>query len=140
MSVRGLKKMNNQKLASGVDLIKIDRFQNLDPAIRARFINRVYTPIEIKLCADRNESLAGRFAAKEAVAKTLGCGIGPVHWQDIEIQATEDLQPLLVLHGPASEAARNLGLSLWSVSITHTQEYAMAFVVASGSFPDGITG
>jgi holo-[acyl-carrier protein] synthase len=131
--------MNNQKLASGVDMVKIDRFQNLDPAIRARFINRVYTPIEIKLCADRNESLAGRFAAKEAVAKTLGCGIGPVRWQDIEIQATEELQPLLILHGPASEAAQRLGLSQWSVSITHTQEYAMAFVVALGTLSTTIS-
>jgi holo-[acyl-carrier protein] synthase len=125
--------MNTQQLLNGVDLVKIDRFQNLDPAIRARFINRVYTPSEIKLCANRNESLAGRFAAKEAVAKTLGCGIGAVHWQDIEILATEELQPWLILHGPADEAAKQLGLTLWAISITHTFEYAMAFVVAAGS-------
>jgi len=125
--------MNLQQLACGVDLVKIDRFETLDPAIRARFINRVYTPVEIKLCDNRNESLAGRFAAKEAVAKTLGCGIGTIRWQDIEILASEDMQPLVHLHGPAAEAATRQGMGLWSVSITHTQEYAMAFVVAAGN-------
>jgi holo-[acyl-carrier protein] synthase len=122
-----------QTIANGTDLVRIERFQTLHPAIRARFINRVYTPSEIKLCANRDESLAGRFAAKEAVAKTLGVGIGPVRWQDIEILANDDLQPVLKLHGPATEAAKAKGLELWSVSITHSQEYAMAFVVATGS-------
>lgn len=121
----------NQKLVNGVDMVRIERFQTLHPAIRARFINRVYTPKEIKLCANRDESLAGRFAAKEAVAKTLGCGIGAVHWQDIEILADKDLQPVLVLHALAEETAKEKGLSLWAVSITHTREYAMAFVIAA---------
>jgi holo-[acyl-carrier protein] synthase len=132
--------MNNQLLTSGVDMVKIDRFETLDPAIRVRFINRVYTPAENKLCANRNESLAGRFAAKEAVAKALGCGIGTIRWQDIEILATEELQPLLFLHGPAAEAAKRQGLSIWSVSITHTQEYAIAFVVATGTAPSSNPG
>lgn len=123
----------SQTIANGVDLVRIERFQTLHPAIRARFINRVYTPFEIKLCANRNESLAGRFAAKEAVAKTLGVGIGPVRWQDIEILANDDLQPVLKLHGLAVEAAKAKGLEIWAVSITHTLEYAMAFVVATGS-------
>jgi holo-[acyl-carrier-protein] synthase len=132
--------MSEQKLANGVDLIKIERFETLNPAIRARFINRVYTPSEIKLCANRNESLAGRFAGKEAVAKTLGCGIGEVRWQDIEILANEDLQPYVVLHGPAEQLAQALGLNLWAISITHTQEFAMAFVVASRTSSDEFRG
>jgi holo-[acyl-carrier protein] synthase len=132
--------MNRQRLANGVDLVKIERFQTLNPAIRARFINRVYTPSEIKVCANRNESLAGRFAAKEAVAKTLGCGIGPVHWQDIEILANEDLQPFIVLHGAADQLSRELGFDLWVISITHTQEYAMAFVVASSTQSTELSG
>ncbi len=132
--------MNIQQFANGVDLVKIERFQTLDPAIRARFINRVYTPSEIKLCANRNESLAGRFAGKEAIAKTLGCGIGAVHWQDIEILANADLQPLVVLHGPADQLAKELGFSLWAISITHTQEYAMAFVIACKTQTDEMPG
>ena len=132
--------MNNPQLTCGVDLVKIERFQKLNPAIQARFIQRVYTAAEIKLCDHREERLAGRFAAKEAVAKALGCGIGPVHWQDIEITADEQSQPQLVLHGLAAETAHSLGLSLWSISITHTQEYAMAFVVAAGNSPDDHSG
>jgi holo-[acyl-carrier protein] synthase len=120
----------SQTISNGVDMVRIERFQTLHPAIRARFINRVYTPAEIKICANRDESLAGRFAAKEAVAKTLGVGIGPVRWQDIEILVNADLQPVLKLHAKAAEIAREKGLGLWSVSITHTHEYAMAFVVA----------
>jgi holo-[acyl-carrier protein] synthase len=127
--------MNSPYLTNGVDMVKIDRFEHLDPAIRARFINRVYTPTEIQLCANRNESLAGRFAAKEAVSKALGCGIGPIRWQDIEIVATEEDQPLIVFHGAAKEAVEKRGLTSWSISITHTQDYAMAFVVAMSPFP-----
>ena len=122
----------SQTISNGVDMVRIERFQTLHPAIRARFINRVYTPAEIKICANRDESLAGRFAAKEAVAKTLGVGIGPVRWQDIEILVNEDLQPVLKLHAKAAEIAQEKSLALWSVSITHTHEYAMAFVIALG--------
>ncbi len=118
------------ELSCGVDLIEIDRFKNLNPAIRGRFIQRVYTAAERKLCADRDESLAGRFAVKEAVAKALGCGIGVVHWQDIETLVNEEGQPQLKLHGPAKKLAAELGFYTWSVSITHTAKLAMAFVVA----------
>lgn len=118
------------ELACGVDLIEIARFKKLSPAIRSRFIKRVFTADEVELCGGREESLAGRFAAKEAVAKALGCGIGLVHWQDIETLADENQQPCLKLHGQAHAIAAELGLTLWSVSITHTAELAMAFVVA----------
>jgi holo-[acyl-carrier protein] synthase len=94
-------------------------------AIRKRFIHRVYTEKEAALCADRDESLAGRFAAKEAAAKALGCGIGLVHWQDIEILVNEEGQPQIKLHRQAQKLADDLGLDLWSVSITHTAEMAM---------------
>ncbi|MPN00736.1 Holo-[acyl-carrier-protein] synthase [bioreactor metagenome] len=117
------------QLSCGVDLIEIDRFKNLTPAIRSRFIKRVYTAAEAEICRDRDESLAGRFAAKEAVAKALGCGIGVVHWQDIETLVNEDGQPQLKLHGAASRLAEELGYNCWSVSITHTAKLAMAFVV-----------
>jgi len=119
------------ELSCGVDLVEIARFHMLSPAIRARFIKRVFTPSEEALCTNRDESLAGRFAAKEAVAKTLGCGIGLVHWQDIETLADENARPILHLHGRAQSLAAELGLTLWSISITHTKEMAMAFVVAS---------
>ena len=63
-------------LRTGMDLIEIERLAKINPAIRRRFITRVYTPREISICRDSNASLSGRFAAKEAVSKALGTGIG----------------------------------------------------------------
>jgi holo-[acyl-carrier protein] synthase len=119
-------------LENGVDLVEIKRFTELDPAIRRRFVHRVFTPAEIALCGDRDEHLAGRFAVKEAVAKALRCGIGPISWQEIETLSDENQAPVLKLHGQALLTAQQMNLTLWSVSITHTRGLAMAFVVAAG--------
>jgi len=120
-------------LECGVDLVEIHRFTTLDPAIRKRFIRRVFTPAEIELCGDRDQHLAGRFAVKEAVAKALGTGIGPISWQEIETLADDSQAPILYLHGQAQTTAVELGLGMWTVSITHTRELAMAFVVAASA-------
>lgn len=131
-------------LRSGVDLVDVQRLAGLNPAIRERFLRRVYTPRELLVCQDANaqpsyESLAGRFAAKEAVAKALGVGIGPLAWQEIEILAGPCGEPLLHLHGAAQAAARQQGLQTWSVSISHTRTQAVATAVAIGSLaqPEG---
>lgn len=123
-------------LRSGIDLVEVDRFRTLQPHLRDRFIARVFTPAEIELCGDRDTSLAGRFAAKEAVAKALGTGIGEVHWQDIEILADEQKTPVLHLHEKAAEIADGLGLTQWSVSITHTQTMAAGQAVGVGNQPE----
>ena len=122
-------------LRTGIDLIEVERFRSQKPEIRKRFIARVYTETEQAYCGENDQHLAGRFAAKEAVAKALGCGIGAVSWQEIEILNDEAGMPVLHLHGKASERARELGLTLWSVSITHVKEYAAASVSAMGELP-----
>jgi holo-[acyl-carrier protein] synthase len=66
------------------------------------------------------------------VAKALGCGIGKVRWLDIEIRSDENKAPYLVLHGEGERLASELGLSNWSVSLSHTESQAVAFVVAMG--------
>lgn len=119
-------------LRSGVDLIEINRVAGLNPRIRARFLQRVYTPAELDICSDSDASLSGRFAAKEAVAKALGTGIGPVRWQEIEIIAGAQKEPCLQLHGTAQEIAAQLGLHTWSVSISHTATHAIAMAVTIG--------
>jgi len=68
---------------SGIDLVEIGRFSRLDPAIRKRFYARVFTPEELGYIGELFNKAAGIFAAKEAVAKALGCGIGPISWQEI---------------------------------------------------------
>jgi holo-[acyl-carrier protein] synthase len=119
-------------LRTGVDIVEIQRLEQVNPAIRERFIRRVFTPLEIELARGSYASLAGRFAAKEAVSKALGTGIGPVSWQEIEIRRDPSGAPVLHLHGKAAEIARLLGLAVWSVSISHGRTHAVAMAVALG--------
>lgn len=120
-------------LRTGIDLIEVERFRSQKPEIQKRFIDRVYTKAEKAICEENFQRLAGRFAAKEAVSKALGCGIGEVSWQEIEILSDELGAPILRLHGKAAERAEQLGLTTWSVSITHLKEYAAAVAAAVGS-------
>lgn len=124
-------------LRSGVDIVEIRRLDEVNPAIRERFIRRVFTEQEIELAGGSSASLAGRFAAKEAVSKALGTGIGYVRWREIEIQRGLAGEPRLVLHGRAQEVAQHLGLHTWSVSISHGREHAVAMAVAIGEEGDG---
>lgn len=95
-----------------------------------RFFKRFFTPEERAYCAERASCLAARLAAKEAVAKALGTGIGDVKWVEIEIEADDRRRPLVVLHGQAAALAESLGLVTWELSLSHTREQAIAFVVA----------
>jgi len=119
-------------LRTGIDILEIDRLDSVSPAIRRRFIQRVYTPAEREILGDENEALAGRFAAKEAVSKALGTGIGWVHWQDIEILDGRYGEPILNLYGNAVKIAERLALTTWSVSISHSRNHAVAVAVAMG--------
>lgn len=118
------------KLATGVDLLEIGRLKDAIAAHGNRFLERIFTPRELETSASRLESLAGRFAAKEAVAKALGCGIGEVSWKEIEILRAESGAPELVLHGAAERLAKSRGLSGWSLSVSHSQTYAVSLAVA----------
>ncbi len=120
------------KLATGVDLIEIDRIKEVVARHGKHYLERIFTPAELAQVGKRTESLAGRFAAKEAVTKALGCGIGEVTWKDIEILGDEQNAPVLTLHGAAENKAKDLGLTTWSVSISHSQSHSVAFVVAIG--------
>ncbi|HNT53997.1 MAG TPA: holo-ACP synthase [Anaerolineaceae bacterium] len=117
-------------MRTGIDLIEIERLEQLNPNIRRRFLARVFTAAELAQAGESFASLAGRFAAKEAVAKALGTGIGPIGWQDIEILTLTSGEPQVYLHGAACSLAAQLGLAEWSLSITHTRTLAAAFVVA----------
>jgi holo-[acyl-carrier protein] synthase len=119
-------------LRTGVDLIEISRIEEVVARHGKHYLERVYTPAELEQFGKRVESLAGRFAAKEAVSKALGCGIGEVTWQEIEILGNEQNAPILTLSGAAAEKAKSLGLMAWSVSISHSMSHAVAFVVAVG--------
>lgn len=119
-------------LRTGVDLIEIERVRAAIAQHGDRFLRRVYTEAELHCCGRRVESLAARFAAKEAVAKALGTGIwrNGVMWTDIEVTKAENGAPRLTLHGAAAEIARAIGLVEWSISLSHDRTQAIAFVAA----------
>lgn len=119
-------------LRSGIDTIEISRLEEIRPAIRARFIQRVFTELEVAQARDQSDALSGVFAAKEAVSKALGTGIGFVRWRDIEIVHLPSGRPTVKLHGNAEIVARELGLTEWSVSISHDRNKAVAMAVAMG--------
>jgi len=119
-------------MRTGVDIIEISRFESQRPELRRRFFQRVFTIRELSLIHNSLSSAAGKFAAKEAVAKALGCGIGEVHWQDIEVLQGTSGEPILFLHKKAREISNGLGLATWSLSISHSNQNAIAFVVAIG--------
>lgn len=122
----------------GVDMVEVARIQRAleEPKTGRRFRERVYTEKEIQYCERRQrkyESYAGRFAAKEAVMKALGRGWGSkVGWLDIEILPAPGGKPEIYLHDKTSSFAQKLGIQRFSLSITHTEQYAMAYVIAQG--------
>jgi holo-[acyl-carrier protein] synthase len=120
------------QLATGVDLVEIERLQQVIDRYGERFLKRIFTASELEEVGHNTASLAGRFAAKEAVSKALGTGIGPVNWREIEVLRGPQRQPRLLLHGSAQRLAEDLNLSDWSISLSHSISYAIAMVVAVG--------
>ena len=113
-------------IRNGVDIIEIDRLVEINPKIRERFLNRVFTEAEKSICGNNYACYAGRFAAKEAVSKVLGTGIGEIRWRDIEILRGIEGQPVIELHEKAKEKAQELGILVWSISISHCKTMAVA--------------
>lgn len=120
------------RLAVGTDIIEIARIKRSLNDFGERFLKRVYTERERAWYGDRPNELAARFAAKEATSKALGTGIVGIRWQEMEVLPNRRGKPVLILHGRAADRARTLGLTDFSVSLTHSRTDAMAFVVASG--------
>ena len=120
-------------LAIGVDLIEVNRIEIAAARYGERFLNRVFTALELDYCRGHSHQLAARFAAKEAASKALGTGIqhpDGVGWQEIQIVSDERGKPTLQLTGRAAERAARLGLMNFTVSISHTREHAIAMVIA----------
>lgn len=120
-------------VGTGIDLTEIPRIQQSHERFGVRFLNRVYTHAEQTYCLRKRnsaESLAARFAAKEAAAKALGTGISHgINWLEIEVVREPSGRPTLAFHGRAEEFARRLGVVRASLSLTHTDELAMASVI-----------
>lgn len=120
-------------VGTGIDIAEVPRIRETIARFGARFIERIFTEGEIRYCeskANRIERYAARFAAKEAGMKALGTGWNfGVRWRDIEVARKPGSRPTLIFHGKASEFAAHLGTKNVSLSLTHTAEQAMAFVI-----------
>ena len=110
----------------GIDIVKVDRIRAALDRFVPRFSRRVLTDAERRYVRDRPETMAGRWAAKEAVSKVLGLGVRGIGWRDIEIERLPTGQPAVRLHGRAAARAGQLGMDRIAVSITHESDYAVA--------------
>lgn len=120
-------------IGSGIDLVEIARIHQSLERYGPRFLNRVFTASEQAYCMRKRnaaESLAARFAAKEAAAKALGTGISRgVNWLEIEVVREPGGRPSIRFHGRAAEFATRLGVVHAALSLTHTSSLSMASVV-----------
>ena len=128
----------------GIDIIRIERNRAALAKFGDRFTNRVLTPGERAYVRGRPATMAGRWAAKEAVSKVLGLGVRGIGWREIEIERLPTGQPAVRLHDRAAGRAEQLGMSRIAVSISHEDEYAVAIafgIRTTGGryvFPPGI--
>ena len=117
----------------GVDITEVDRIEAAIARRGRAFLERVFTTSEIRYCEkhrNRAERFAGRFAAKEAAMKALGTGWSRgVRWRDCEVSRLPGGRPTILFHGKAGEIAARLGVNNAALSISHTEEQALAQVI-----------
>lgn len=118
---------------TGIDIIEIPRIEQALERWGERFVRRIYTEPELKLCRNKPNILAVRFAGKEAVMKLLGTGVRGVCWREIEVLSHASGKPFVRLSGGALKVARRLGLSDIAVSLSHSRDYAVASVFSTGA-------
>jgi len=120
-------------VGTGIDVVEVPRVAAAIERFGERFLQRIYTPGEIRYCeakANRVERYAARFAAKEAAMKALGTGWNHgVRWQDIEVNRQPGGRPILIFTGKAAEFAAGLGATRAALSLTHTASEAIAQVI-----------
>jgi holo-[acyl-carrier protein] synthase len=120
----------------GVDLVECARIQHSIDRFGDRFLHRVFTDGEIAYSMSMKfpaRHLAARFAAKEAVSKAFGTGIGKaMGWKNIDVQKKPSGEPCLVFSGPAQELAKQRGVTSAFVTLSHTEHHAIACIVLDG--------
>ncbi|MBN1138013.1 MAG: holo-ACP synthase [Anaerolineae bacterium] len=123
-------------MSAGVDIVELDRIRQAIERHGERFLARIYTASELDRYRDRLPELAVRLAAKEAVSKALGVGLRHISdhgigWQEVEVLSDPYGKPLLNLSGRAQALAEEQDLRDWAISLSHSRDYAVAFVVAT---------
>jgi holo-[acyl-carrier protein] synthase len=120
-------------LGTGVDLIEVARVRTAYGRFGERFIHRILRPAEIDYCLAHQDPapfLAVRFAAKEAIAKAFGTGIGrALGWQDLEVRRKETGEPFVALHGQGQHLFEQRGATRLHLTLSHTASYAVAVAI-----------
>jgi holo-[acyl-carrier protein] synthase len=113
----------------GIDIIEISRIEGAIAGWGDKFLYRVYTEREIEMYGEKLQSLAARFAAKEAVIKAIDAAGRGISFKDIEILTGPGGKPFVQLHGSAQKLAKPLGIIRFNVSLSHSRCYAVAMVM-----------
>jgi holo-[acyl-carrier protein] synthase len=123
-------------LGIGVDLVECARIERSLERFGEKFLHRVFTDGEIAYSMSMKfpaRHLAARFAAKEAVSKAFGTGIGKaMGWRNIDVQKKPSGEPFLVFSGPAQKLATERGVTVAFVTLSHTEHHAIACIVLDG--------
>ena len=120
-------------LGIGIDIIEVARIRASYEKFGERFLNRILHPNEIQYCLSHRDPgpfLAARFAAKEAISKAFGTGIGAqLGWQDMEVGRKPSGEPFAILHGQGQELLESRGARAVLISLSHTQDHATAVAI-----------
>jgi holo-[acyl-carrier protein] synthase len=123
-------------LGTGIDIIEVGRIASSYEKFGERFVNRILHAGEIAYCLSHKNPapfLAARFAAKEAISKAFGTGIGAaLGWQDMEIRRKESGEPFVVLHGKGEQLFASRRARQLLISLSHTANYAAATAILEG--------
>jgi len=120
-------------LGTGIDIIEVARIASSHEKFGERFLNRILKPAEIAYALSHKNPapfLAARFAAKEAISKAFGTGIGKhLGWQDMEVGRKESGEPFVILHGAGLHLLKERGGRIVHLSLSHTEQYAAAMAI-----------
>jgi holo-[acyl-carrier protein] synthase len=120
-------------VGTGVDIAEVPRIEASIARFGERFLRRVFTDAEIRYCeskANKAERYAARFAAKEAALKAIGTGLRMgISWREVEVARLPGGRPTIAFHGIAGQFAAKLGVKHAHLSLSHTNEHAIAYVI-----------
>jgi holo-[acyl-carrier protein] synthase len=124
-------------LGTGIDIIEVGRIEASYQKFGERFLHRILLPNEIAYCLSHKSPgphLAARFAAKEAISKAFGTGIGAqLGWHDMEVVRRESGEPYVVMHGDGKKLLEQRGGRIVLISLSHTQQHAAAVAILEGA-------
>ena len=114
----------------GTDIVEIEDFEQAVTTWKEKFLNRIYTELELDTCQRKIPGLAARFAVKESVLKALEGYIERFSWKDIQILSKTNGCPYVQMSGTVLQRAKELGISSFSISLSHSKKYAIAVVIS----------